>query len=96
MANMIDVWGFESIVTGGIAAPGPDQVMVALNAGARDRGISNTTHPSDALDASRDVIIDDVVHGVIGGLRRGDHWSVDNGTLYIVWDGLPLGSIIGR
>lgn len=96
MADMNAVWGFNRIVTGGLTVPGTDQVLAALNAGAADRGIVDANRPSDALDASRDVIIDDVVHGIVGGLRRADDWAIENDTLYIVWDGMPLEQLRGR
>jgi hypothetical protein len=96
MADISDVWGFKRIVTGGLTTPGPDQVLAALSVGAADRGITETNRPSDALDASRDVIIDDVVFGIVGGLRRANDWIIENDTLYIVWDGMSLDQLRGQ
>ncbi|NKS74644.1 hypothetical protein GS531_23080 [Rhodococcus hoagii] len=88
--------GIRSDQHGGLAgAPNDNDVAKALAAGARDRGI-DPNQASDQLDASRDVIIDDVIHGVVGGLRRGDAWTIEGDALYAVWDGMPLESLVAH
>lgn len=95
--NLRDVWGFNRISLGSPADPAVSvkAVVEALAVGAQDRGI-DSSRPSDALDTSRDVIIDDVIFGVIGGLPRGTDWKIDNDTLYAVWGGMTLETLIAQ
>ncbi|WP_301850429.1 hypothetical protein [Rhodococcus pyridinivorans] len=96
MATYKEVWGFNTITTGGFpGVPTDAQVWTALADGARERGI-DPTQPSDALDASRDVIVDDVLRGVVGDLRRCGDWVIQGDTLFAVWDGMPLESLISH
>lgn len=91
MAGMKDVWGFQCIrVGGGFGVPSPGDVHAALCGGARDRGITDVTRPAGALDASRDVIIDDVLRGRVGDLRPCDSWDIADDALLVVWDGAPI------
>ncbi|MEB3023051.1 MULTISPECIES: hypothetical protein [Mycolicibacter] len=86
MTTVYDVWGFGKIVAAG-ADPNGDyvaRVQKAMAAGAADRGIS-PSEPSDALDASRNIILDEFLGG---------EWQIDSGTLYVAYDGFPLQTLI--
>ncbi|NKS02609.1 hypothetical protein GS528_16705 [Rhodococcus hoagii] len=96
MENINESWGFRTVKTGtATGSPEPSEVWRALEAGARDRGVDPMV-ASDALDASRDVIVDDVRHGLVGGLRACQGWTIENNTLYAVWDGMPLETLVAH
>lgn len=96
--NIVEVWGFSKIALGGAATAGgknwsPASFMEALGVGAQDRGIDPNV-PSDALDASRDCIIDDVVFGVGSDRRPGAAWEIKDDTIYVVSEGMSLESLM--
>jgi hypothetical protein len=79
-----DVWGFGSIL---IAAPEDDNAgenvqrfSATLNlVAAEEYGIKEFHFPQDAIDQSRDLIIDEAAR------RLGiDEWHIENGTLLLI------------
>lgn len=75
MATVYDVWGFGKIIAAGpeVGANYIGRVQEAMNAGATDRGIAAHV-PSDQLDMSRDLILEEFLGG---------DWLIDSGTLYV-------------
>lgn len=88
MATIYDVWGFGKIIAAGADSTVDylARVQLAMAAGARDRGIS-PAEPSDALDASRNIILDEYLGG---------EWQIVAGTLYVAYDGFPLERLISE
>lgn len=83
-----EVYGFSSIV-----AAGRDEdrdfirdILDGITAAAAERGIP-ITEPSDALDLSRDIILDEAV-GVTG------NWTIQDGTLFVAYDDVVLRALI--
>jgi hypothetical protein len=75
--SAIDVWGFHSATSMALGGEDPTVAfMQAANAAARDRGI-DPTKPSDALDLSRDCILDDAT------TATDYNWQIHAGTLYL-------------
>ncbi|WP_100514373.1 hypothetical protein [Mycobacteroides abscessus] len=88
MATVFEVWGFGKIV-----AAGPDsginyidRLSKAMNTQAAARGIAAHV-PSDALDMSRDVILDEC---------GADEWRIEQGTLYATFGGLSVDELIKK
>lgn len=80
--SSIDSLGFHSIV---IAGPERDDYLTPfierMKEAAKGRGIS-LDEPSDALDASRDVIIDHAAQGA--------DWDIMGNVLYVAYPGASL------
>ena len=80
--SSIDSLGFHSIV---IAGPERDDYLTPfierMKEAAKERGIS-LDEPSGALDASRDVIIDDAAQGA--------DWDIMGNVLYVAYPGASL------
>lgn len=87
MATVYDVWGFGRIIAAG-PEDGTDyiaRVQKAMSAGAQDRGIAAHI-PSDQLDMSRDLILDDFLGAA--------DWLIDSGTLYVSYvPGVPAAQV---
>lgn len=82
-ATMLEVWGFSTIL---VASPQttddlPAKTMDSINNAARERGI-HPGQPSDALDLSRDIIIDEALAPA--------PWSIVNNALCVAYGGAPL------
>lgn len=78
MTQIIDVWGFGKIVAvGPEGSASIDDISRGMDFHARDRGI-DPSQPSDALDMSRDIVLDDAVHGA-----GADAWEIRDDVLYV-------------
>lgn len=76
MSTVKEVWGFSHYLAVDLDGTLGDRFLAAMNAEALDRGITPNV-PSDALDASRNVIMDDAARKV------GAEWSIVDDTLRV-------------
>lgn len=74
MSTMQEVWGFGSIIAVSNADDTAGDFCRALNTAAASRSITPNV-PSDALDQSRDIMVDEAAHSL------GMEWAVVDDTL---------------
>lgn len=79
--QMVEAWGFGAveILRAENEVDAVQPLLMALNAEAKNRRIS-PTKASDALDMSRDLIIDDAVVIVLGATHV---WAIQDQTLRV-------------
>lgn len=80
MTTVQDVWGFSESLS---VNTDVNQFFAAMNAAALDRGIK-PNEPSDALDMSRDVILDDAAQ------KLGVQWEIVENTIRLWPAGLQI------
>lgn len=80
--SAVDILGFASIVVAGMDAGHdyPKLVLAGINSAAEDLSIT-LDEPSDALDMSRDLILDEAV-------GRDGQWEIHEEVLYVGFGGL--------
>ena len=83
MSTVKEVWGFSHTLTVDLDGTLCNRFLAAMNDAAVDRGIVPNV-PSDALDASRDVILWDAAAKV------GAQWSIVDDTLRLAPTGLTV------
>lgn len=80
MSTMVEVWGFRSVLS---VEASVQEFCRALGKAAKERGIPSHL-PSDALDASRDLMLDEAAQAVNAT------WSIADECLRLAKVGLTI------